>query len=128
MSNAAATRQALSLLKKQLRMRKPVGLPLVVCTVYVDNIADANNVKRGSMNMADDIRYTKYPSYEPYAKYVPYSSAVEEAAAKMNMAKRHEMKVGTTGSIMVEAATMVKDDFKGDNENPALGTGYGTYE
>jgi hypothetical protein len=38
--------------------------------------------------MADDIRYTTYPSYRPYANYAPYASAVEEAAA---MQKRHEM-------------------------------------
>jgi hypothetical protein len=44
--------------------------------------------------MANDINYKSYPSYNPYAAYGPYASAVEEAAAKMNMVKRHETMMG----------------------------------
>jgi hypothetical protein len=37
--------------------------------------------------MANNINYKSYPSYDPYAAYGSYASAVEEAAAKMNMSK-----------------------------------------
>jgi hypothetical protein len=45
-------------------------------------------MKRGhTMVMAEDVKYTVYPSYKPYGSYVPYSKAVEAEAAKMEMGK-----------------------------------------
>jgi hypothetical protein len=91
------------------------GYPFVVRVMYAENIADTNNMRRGPMKMADDIRYAKYPSYDPYARYGPYPSAVDEAAANMDMAKRHEMRVGTTSSVKAKDATVGKDDFRGED-------------
>jgi hypothetical protein len=63
------------------------------------------------MNMAEDHHYTKYKSYIPYAKYDPYSTAVEEAAAKMQHAKRNMM---AAEQMMHEAseAMMAEENMK----------------
>jgi hypothetical protein len=52
-------------------------------------------MKRSSiLQMADDGKYTTYPSYRPYGSYDPYDAAVDEAGAKMDLQKRrHEMKI-----------------------------------
>jgi hypothetical protein len=43
--------------------------------------------------MAADGKYQNYPSYTPYGAYGTYPSAADAEAAKMEMAKRHEMKM-----------------------------------
>jgi hypothetical protein len=44
--------------------------------------------------------------YDPYKSYTPYSPAVEDAAAKMDMAKRHELAMPTSGNV--EHAMLLK--------------------
>lgn len=51
--------------------------------------AHANTERDPSVHAAQDINYTKYPSYAPYGTYVPYSAAVEAEATKMNMGKSY---------------------------------------
>jgi hypothetical protein len=80
-------------------------------------------MKRTSpLQMADDIRYTTYPSYRPYASYDPYASAVDEAAAKADAQKRHEMKIEPT-----ELNENVKREETVDTAEPGQKS-YGTYE
>jgi hypothetical protein len=47
--------------------------------------------KRNTPHMAADGKYENYPSYTPYGAYGTYPSTADAAAAKMEMAKRHEM-------------------------------------
>jgi hypothetical protein len=54
------------------------------------------------MQMADDVKYTVYPSYKPYGNYGPYSSAIDALAAKMDMQKRHKLTFEPTASMMVD--------------------------
>jgi hypothetical protein len=47
--------------------------------------------KRNTPHMAADGKYENYPSYTPYGAYGTYPSTADATAAKMEMAKRHEM-------------------------------------
>jgi hypothetical protein len=56
--------------------------------------------------MADHVSHTTYPSNPSYTSYGPGTSAFEEAAARMDMIKRHEM---------IEAAdSIIADSIKRD--------------
>jgi hypothetical protein len=59
--------------------------------------------------MANDINYKSYPSYGPYKSYSLYPFAVEEAAAKMDMTKRHEMMMGMG---MKKGGDTMRDDAR----------------
>jgi hypothetical protein len=63
-------------------------------------------MKRDLIEMADHVRRTTYPSNPSYTSYGPGALVVEEAAARMDMIKRHEM---------IEAADlMMADSIKRD--------------
>jgi hypothetical protein len=82
------------------------------------------------MSMAEDIKYTVYPSYKPYGSYVPYTKAVEEAAAKMSMSKRHEMHIDES-DMDVDVKRTVSQPMTKDNqprEEHIYDSSYGTYE
>ena len=87
-----------------------------------DSDVEASHMKRTPMKMAEDTDYTLYASYKPYSKYGPYHSAVDEAAAKMDMAmgmvKRADEMMKEAGMMnnakMMGESMMAKENMKRD--------------
>jgi hypothetical protein len=82
--------------------------------IYFSRDANFPIEKRSPMKMADDVKYTVYPSYKPYGNYEPYSATINAAAAKMDMQKRHSMMMlEPTDSTMADS-TMKRNTMHTD--------------